>query len=356
MKKFGFFDLRVKAGRATLLGLLFAFASLPMMAQMDASIKLNEVMTRNESSLIDEYGVRNAWVEIANISHSTYNIRGMYLTTDRSVLDKKMSVPERVSRMSQIPSGDVRTNLNARQIIVFQLGSKPAEGTLHLTVPVNADKPVWIALYNGNATQLIDSITVPVLQKDQSFARIANNGNANDWEVKSADRVTPGIHNQTTVSESKIEKFKREDPHGFGMAFMAMGIVFFCLALLWIFFTLFGMFMRHQETAKKVINQQPIKPITKTVEKTMEVGHKTGVILKDGFDSKGIDREVYMAVIGMALKQYEDDVHDVESGVITIKSKETGWDDEYSQMTHFHEPVLPISHSAPKIPTGPELK
>ena len=100
------------------LGSLLSLASQPILAQMDASIKLNEVMTQNESSLIDEYGVRNAWVEIANISHSTYNIRGMYVTTDRAVLDKKMSVPERVSRMSQIPNGDVRTNLTGRQLIV----------------------------------------------------------------------------------------------------------------------------------------------------------------------------------------------------------------------------------------------
>ena len=142
--------------------------------------------------------------------------------------------------------------------------------------------------------------------------------------MKSADRVTLGIHNITTVSESKIEKFKREDPHGFGMAIMAMGIVFFCLALLWIVFTLFGMLMRHIETAKKVVNQQPIKPITKTVEKTIEVGHKTGVILQEGLKTKGIDREIYMAVIGLALKQYQDDVHDVESGIITIKHRATG--------------------------------
>ncbi len=345
MKKIGF-----------LLGSLFALAAQPAMAQLDASIKLNEVMTENESSLIDEYGARHAWVEIANISHSTYNIRGMYLTTDRSVLDKKMSVPERVSRMSQIPNGDERTNLKGQQLIVFQLNSKPALGSLHLSVPVEATKPLWIALYNGNATQLVDSITVPVLNSNQSFARIANNGTSADWEVKSDDRVTPGILNMTTVSESKVEKFKREDPYGFAMAIMAMGIVFLCLALLWIFFTLFGMFMRHQEAAKKVINTQPIKPITKTVEKTIEVGHKTGVILKDGFDSKGIDREVYMAVIGMALQQYRDNVHDVESGVITIKHHDTGWDDEYSQMTHFHEPMLPTTHQGQHIPTGPELK
>ena len=312
-------------------------------------------MTQNETSLIDEYGAHNAWVEIANISHSTYNIRGMYLTTDRSVLDKKMSVPERVSRMSKIPNGDERTNLSGRQLIVFQLGSQPAEGSLHLSVKVNATEPTWVALYNGNATQLIDSVTVPVLGADQSYARIANNGTA-DWEIKSADRVTPGIPNQLIVSESKVEKFKREDPHGFGMALMAMGIVFFCLALLWITFTLFGMLMRHLDTAKKVANKQPIKPITKTVEKTLEVGHKTGVILKEGLDTKGIDKEVYMAVIGMALRQYEDDIHDVESGVITIAPKDTGWDDEYSQMTHLHEAFIPTKHNAPNIPTGPELK
>ena len=337
-----------------LLGLL-TVASLPMHAQMDASIKLNEVMTDNQSSLIDEYGTRHAWVEIANISHSTYNIRGMYLTTDRSVLDKSMSVPERVKRMSIIPNGETRTNLSGRQLIVFQLNSQPAKGSLHLTVKVDPSKPTWIALYNGNATQLIDSVTVPVLQADQSYARIANNGTSADWEMKSGDRVTVGIQNITTVSESKIEKFKREDPHGFAMAIMAMSIVFLCLALLWIFFTLFGMFMRHQETAKKVINTQPIKPITKTVEKTMEVGHKTGVILQEGLKTKGIDKEVYLAVIGMALQQYRDDVHDVESGVITIRPKDTDWDDEYSQMTHWHDPFLPSDHNAPTIPTAPEL-
>lgn len=339
-----------------LLGALLLAGTSTMHAQMDASIKLNEVMTNNQQSLIDEYGVRNAWVEIANISHSTYNVRGMYLTTDRSVLDKQMSVPERQRRMSQIPNGEVRTSLSGRQLIVFQCNSQPAQGSLHLSVPIHADEPTWIGLFNGNATQLIDSVTVPVLQADQSYARIANNGHARDWEVKSADRVTPGIQNVTTVSESKVEKFKREDPHGFAMALMAMGIVFFCLALLWLFFSGFGIIMRHMETARKVANKQPIKPITKTVEKTIEVGHKTGVILKEGFDTKGIDREVYMAVIGLALRQYEDDVHDVESGVITIKPKDTGWDDEYSQMTHLHEAFVPSSHNAPKIPTSPELK
>lgn len=334
-----------------LLSALLLTGTSAVHAQMDASIKLNEVMTNNRASLQDEYGQRGAWVEIENISHSTYNIRGMYLTTDRSVLQRSMSVPERIKRMSIIPNGEVRTSLSGRQHLVLFLNSQPHLGSLHLATPVDSTKSVWIALYNGNATQLVDSVTVPVLQADQSYARIGNNGTAADWEVKSADRVTPGISNITTVSESKVAKFKREDPYGIAITIMAMGIVFVCLILLWLVFDLFGLIMKHLETAKKVANKQPLKPITKTVETALEVSRITGNVLQDGLKTKGIDREVYMAVIGMALSQYEDDVHDVESGVITIRPKPTHWDDGYPQMTQFHDPVVPADPIAPHIPT-----
>ena len=317
-----------------LFGLLMA-ASQWSFAQMDKSIKLNVVMTRNATNLQDEYGNRGPWVEIANISHSTYNIRGMYITTDRAVLDETMSVPERVKRMSIIPNGELRTNLSGQQHLVLFLNSSPTKGALHLTVDVDSVKPVWIALYNGNATQLLDSITIPVMKADQSFARISKD--ENKWEVKPYDAVTPGISNYIQVSESKIDKLKREDPHGFGITVLAMGIVFFCLFTLFVFFSLFGLFMKHRSAAKKVAAIPPINVGVKTVEKTLEIGHKTNIILQDGLKSKGIAKEVYIAVISMALKEYQDNVHDVESGIITIKPKNTDWNDEYIQMTQFHE-------------------
>ena len=303
-----------------------------MYGQGAKNIVINEVMTNNTASIQDEFGAHQAWIELENTSFTTYNIRGMYLTTDRSVLDSKMSVPERIKRMSIIPSGDARTNLGGRQHVVFFGNSNPAQGKLHLSVGIPMSEPVWIALYNGNGVDLIDSVTVPALNADQSFAR-----QGQKWTVKSAQNATPGIQNFIKTDESKDAKLKREDPYGLGITLLAMGIVFTCLAVLFLFFTLFGLLMRHMETAKKVANQQPIKPITKTVEKTAEIGHKTGVILQEGLKTKGIDKEIYMAVIGMALKQYEDDVHDVESGVITIKQKSSSWNDEFLQMTQFHQ-------------------
>ncbi len=315
-----------------LCGALLLSGISTMYGQGARNIVINEVMTNNTASIEDEFGVRQAWIELENTSFTTYNIRGMYLTTDRSVLDPQMSVPERIKRMSAIPSGDTRTNMGGRQHIVFFGNSNPAQGKLHLSLKVPMSEPVWIALYNGNAVELIDSVTVPALNADQSYAR-----QGKKWSVKATQNVTPGIENFIKTDETKDAKLKRDDPYGIGITLLAMGIVFTCLAVLFIFFSLFGLLMRHMETARKVANTQPIKPITKTVEKTAETVHKTGVILQEGLKTKGIDREVYMAVIGMALKQYEDDVHDVESGIITIKEKTSSpWNDEFHQMTQFH--------------------
>lgn len=315
-----------------LCGVLLLSSASTMFGQGAKNIVINEILTNNNASIQDEFGEHNAWIELENTSFTTYNIRGMYLTTDRSVLDPNMSVPERIKRMSIIPSGDERTNLGGRQHIVFFANSVIAKGKLHLALQIPLSEPLWIALYNGNAVELIDSVTVPALNADFSYAR-----QGKKWCIKSPQNVTPYIENFIKTDETKDARLKREDPHGFGITLLAMGIVFTCLAVLFIFFTLFGIIMRHMETAKKMANKQPIKPITKTVEKTAEIGHKTGVILQEGLKTKGIDKEVYMAVIGMALKQYEDDVHDVESGVITIKQKSSSWNDEFLQMTQFHQ-------------------
>lgn len=339
-------NLRLMLSSLTLLG------SVAMFGQGARNIVISEVMTSNTQSIEDEFGRREAWVELANASFSTYNVRGMYLTTNPKVLDKSLSAPQRISMMSAIPNGDDRTSLGARHYLMLFCNSNPAQGKLHLSLPVDSTGAVFLALYNANGVELIDSVTVPVLGADESYARIDG-----QWTVCGVGDATPGHDNkvQSNAAKGKIEQFKDRDPHGFAMAIMAMGIVFLCLSLLWIFFMIFGMVMRHIDTAKKVANKQPIKPITKTVEKTAEIGRKTSNILQEGFDKKGIDMEVYMAVIGMAIRQYEDDVHDVESGIITINPKDTDWDDEYSQMTHLHNPFLPLDHNAPIIPTTPEL-
>ena len=141
-------------------------------AQGAKNIKINEVLTDNQQNLQDEFGAHLPWVELTNTSFSTYNVRGMFITTDRNVLNPKLTAPQRIARMSIIPNEEERTQMSAREHLILYLNSNPAKGALHLKAPVEPGKPMWIALYDGNGIDLIDSVSVPALGADKSFARI----------------------------------------------------------------------------------------------------------------------------------------------------------------------------------------
>ena len=53
-----------------------------MFGQGAKNIKINEALTNNTANLIDDFGERLPWVELANTAFSTYNVRNMYITTD----------------------------------------------------------------------------------------------------------------------------------------------------------------------------------------------------------------------------------------------------------------------------------
>jgi hypothetical protein len=223
-----------------LCGMLMTSTSM-MFAQGAKNIKINEVLTNNTASLQDEFGEHLPWVELANTSFSTYNIRGMFITTDRSVLNASLSAPQRIAKMQIIPNGDERTIMAGRDHLLLFLNSNPAKGAMHFASKVENGKPLWIALYDGNGVDLIDSISVPSLGENKSYARIKDG--EMKWDVKAVEAVTPGIGNYIEINETKIARLKRDDPHGFGITVLSMGIVFSCLALLFVFFSLLGKYI-----------------------------------------------------------------------------------------------------------------
>jgi hypothetical protein len=294
--------------------------SISMFGQGAKNIQINEVLTNNTSNYVDEYGRHTAWLELNNIAYSTYDVRGMFLTTDRAVLGN-ISVPERIKKMSVIPSGDERTNLTARKHMLLFCNSNPNDGSLHLAIKLDPNKPNWIALYDGNGANLIDSVTVPPLKANCSYAR-KEDGSVT-WVVKAPDAVTPNIENFIQVSESKVAKVKKNDPYGLGLTLLAMGVVFFCLALFYAFFRILGVIITYENKVGRV----------KAIKRISEASHKAVVMAKDGYSGKGIDKEIYMAVIAMAMKEYEEDVHDIESNIITITPHSTNWNAKGMQMT-----------------------
>lgn len=312
-----------------LLTLAVSIASTAMFAQGAKNIRINEVLTNNTASLQDGLGERLPWVELANTSYSTYDVRGMFITTNRKVLDKSLSAPERIELMSPIPNREERTQMSGRQHLVFFLNSNPANSSLHLDAKANAGEPLWIALYDGNGIDLIDSVSVPALDENKSYARIKD-GNQK-WDIKPAEAVTPGIGNFIEINESKIDKLKKNDPHGFGITVLSMGIVFACLALLYVFFTLFGKYViaaRKEKKAKQKISEYPKMVINEANKQDNATPDEIAVAVA----TLAINEEMatYAAVIALALKQYQDDVHDIESDIITIKPHKTLWHNTFN--------------------------
>ena len=270
---------------------LVAVVCLGLNAQRATSLKINEVLVTNEQNYQDDYGLHNAWIEIFNTSFASVNIEGCYLTNDK---DNPTKYP--------IPKGDVLTLIKPRQHILFWADGMPNRGTFHLSFTLDPSKENYIALYDSNGKTLIDEITVPAgMLADQSYAR-EEDGSAN-WVIKGGGEhsyVTPSTNNMTFDKYEKIENFKKHDADGFGMAIIAMSVVFIGLILLYVSFKIVG------NIAVKLGKRNAMKAIgiTDKVEaKEKNLGSHSGE---------------EAAAIAMALHEFMNDAHDVEDMILTI--------------------------------------
>jgi Na+-transporting methylmalonyl-CoA/oxaloacetate decarboxylase gamma subunit len=151
---------------------------------------------------------------------------------------------------------------------------------------------------------LIDSITVPPLPADASFARkVDGKGTtAADWEVRSGygeSIVTPSSNNVIKDTNKKVDAFHRLDGHGFGMTMTAMCIVFGALLMLCLCFYVISRIGAARAQRKKM--------------EAHGMSHETVARAErpEGDSGEAI------AAIAMALNQHLN-AHDLESTILTI--------------------------------------
>ena len=270
---------------------LVAVVCLGLNAQRATSLKINEVLVTNEQNYQDDYGLHNAWIEIFNTSFASVNIEGCYLTNDK---DNPTKYP--------IPKGDVLTLIKPRQHILFWADGMPNRGTFHVSFTLDPSKENYIALYDSNGKTLIDEITVPAgMLADQSYAR-EEDGSAN-WVIKGGGEhsyVTPSTNNMTLDKNEKIENFKKHDADGFGMAIIAMTVVFIGLILLYV--------------SLKIVGNIAVKLGKRNAMKAIGITDKVEAKEKNLGSHSGEEA----AAIAMALHEFMNDAHDVEDMILTI--------------------------------------
>lgn len=279
----------------TLLMVMVACATV-VSAQGRRGLRINEVMVQNDSSVVNEYGCRTAWVELFNSTYGPLEISSVYITNDKNEPKKY-----------PVPLGDVNTEIPTRQHILFWADGQPTRGTFHMSFTLTPGQENWIGIYDADGKTLIDEVTVPAtLGINQSYARAIDGVDAENpdetWEVRDGSEgkyVTPSSNNIIRDTNSKVETFATKDKNGFAMTVMAMGIVFSALLILCISFYIIskigGRVSKHNKVKAQGANLRDLP-------KEEHPDHDSG-------------EEI--AAIVMALHEHLD-AHDQENTVLTI--------------------------------------
>ena len=152
----------------------------PLLSQ--STLRLNELMARNNSTIADEQNEYNDWIEVYNDGETPVDLAGFFITDDAAIPDKW-----------RIPPGNAdQTTVPANGFALLWADGSPDEGPLHLSFKLDGDGEE-IALYSPDGA-LVDFITFEEQRPDTSYGR---NTETLQWQFYPVP--TPGAEN--------IEKF-----------------------------------------------------------------------------------------------------------------------------------------------------
>ena len=278
-------------------------AALLMLLPLAASADGSQSLRLSEICLGDSSMRGKAWIEIQNISYGSQNLGGFYITNNPAALNPELSAPQRIEMMHLIPTGNPVTRITPQNCLLLYADGQDNLGLQHLDFTLAPGDIV--ALYSGNGVDLLDSLTIPdYLMAGKSWA--------NDY--------------LQAKKNNKIAEFKEKDPHGFAMAIMAMGVVFSCLLLLYLFFKLFG------KVFARIGNKDvQIAPLATTgtagngTRTDTEAAVAAMMALTEATSGTG-NEDMDVALIALALEA--ELAHEEESGIITIIPTQSPWADK----------------------------
>ena len=139
----------IKENRILILLLISALFSV-VSAQ---TIVLNEVMSNNQTTVADNYGEFDDWIEITNISQSDVHLAGYHLTDDISS-PFKFSFPDSV--------------IQPGEFIIVWADDDPSQGSMHANFKLSSSGEQLFLLYSS---LLVDNVSFPALEEDASYGR-----------------------------------------------------------------------------------------------------------------------------------------------------------------------------------------
>lgn len=161
--------------------ILFSLFSLSGVAQ----VTLNEMQSSNNSTIADEAGEFDDWIEIHNPGSDSIEISGLILK-------------DQIDTWA-IPTGDPSTLIPPGGYFFLWADDQEIQGIFHTNFKL-ASGGEFLGLYESDGITVIDSLTIPALNANDSYYR-CNDG----WAQ--TNMPTPLADNNCTTSYTENLKF-----------------------------------------------------------------------------------------------------------------------------------------------------
>ncbi len=170
----------------SLLNILITCLVVLPASSLSAQLFINELMTDNTSTIADEQGSYEDWIEIYNAGPTAVDLGGYYFTDDLDA-SEYWQIPTTNSAITTIPAGG---------FLLLWADSDPEEGALHLDFKLSSGGES-IVLKAPDGTTQIDALTFAALGSNISFGRTTDGG----ADLQEFIATTPGASNENPSTD-----------------------------------------------------------------------------------------------------------------------------------------------------------
>ena len=246
------------------------------------SVRINEIQVNNTNGLMDEYGQYGGWLELYNTGYGKVNIGGCILKVN--------------GKIYRIPQGDPATVMDTRGYTVFYAGGISERGTFYTNFTL--ENTNFIEFYDVDG-DLIDRFEFNPVEMKENISYGWVDSHDGKEILAHLPAITPRASNNTEEKVTRAEVFRQADPIGLVLTLTSIFVVAVALIVLFLIFKYMGKFHVKNAQKKKKQQNQPAK---------VAAGKEKGSVLTNE----------ELAAISIALYKYSQDLHDIETTVLTI--------------------------------------
>jgi hypothetical protein len=157
---------------ALLLFLILTYACKKTYEIVPSNVVINELMPVNSTTVADNYGEYDDWIELFNLSSSTIDLSGYYLSDNHKKPSKW-----------QIPQG---TSINGNGYLIIWADGDTTQFGLHANFKLSSTGEE--AVLTKPDLTITDKVSFPAPTGELSYSRVPNGTGAFKWQSPTFDK------------------------------------------------------------------------------------------------------------------------------------------------------------------------